>query len=86
MKAMEAMNEAADKSPQEQAAAAGRAMGMNPLRDLDLANDYAEAELFGNVRLVIVPLDKVSDAVVAVYTDRALGTTGVAVHRPPLVE
>lgn len=86
MKAMEAMNEAAGKSPEEQAAAAGRAMGMNPQRDLDLANDYAQAELFGNVRLVIVPIDKVTDAVVAVYTDHALGMTGIAVHRPPLAE
>lgn len=84
MKAMEAMNEAAGKSPEEQAAAAGRAMGMNPQRDLDLANDYAQEELFGDVRLVIVPLDKATDAVVAVYTDRVFGMTGVAVHRPPL--
>lgn len=84
MQAMAAMNEAAGKSPEEQAAAASRAMGFKPRRDFGHADAYAEEELFGGVRLQIVPLDKTTDAVVAVYTDRVVGMTGVAVHRPPL--
>jgi hypothetical protein len=70
--------------PEEMAAAATSAMKAHGSFDASLAEAYKKDEFFGEARLVVVPLDGKGEAVVAVYTDKVLGMTGVAVHRAPL--
>jgi hypothetical protein len=82
MKAME--GGAQGGSPEEQAAAAQRAVGGMASFDDRLAGSYEDAELFGDARLFVVPVAGSSDAVVAVYRDLAVGGTGVTVHRAAL--
>ncbi len=80
-KMMAAMEANPDASPEQQAAAMAQAAGRS-LLDAGLADDYLDAALFGDPRLFIVKgADGVERAVV-VYADRALGRTGVTIHRP----
>jgi hypothetical protein len=81
---MKAMEGGQGGSPEDQAAAAQRAVGGMATFNADLADDYEEAELFGDARLFVVPVAGSSDAVVAVYRDLAVGGTGVTVHRAAL--
>ena len=81
---MKAMEGGQGGSPEDQAAAAQRAAGGMAIFDAGLADDYEEAELFGDARLFVVPVAGSSDAVVAVYRDLAVGGTGVTVHRAAL--
>jgi len=81
---MKAMEGGQGGSPEAQAAAAQRAAGGMAVFDAGLADDYEEAELFGDARLFVVPVAGSSDAVVAVYRDLAVGGTGVTVHRAAL--
>lgn len=83
-KAMQAMDDSAGKSAEEQAEAFSQALGGARRRDHNLTNLYQQAELFGDVRFVLVEVDKTTEIVVAVYRDLVLGTTGVGVHRRPL--
>jgi hypothetical protein len=47
---------------------------------------YEKEEIFAGARLFVVPLADGGEAVVAVYSDPAVGGTGVTVHRAPLGE
>jgi hypothetical protein len=81
---MAAMEETKDKSFEEQANAMAKATGgagASPSLDA-----YDHAEWFGEVRLVVVPLDKYSDAFAVVYADRQTGTTGITVYRSPIAK
>ncbi|HSM50644.1 MAG TPA: HEAT repeat domain-containing protein [Thermoanaerobaculia bacterium] len=83
---MGAMASAAEAggSQEEQVTAIARAAtglaAMNP----ELADEYEDAELFGDPRFVIVPLAGGGEAVAVVYVDRVLGGTGITVHRAAL--
>jgi hypothetical protein len=70
--------------PEEMAAAAQSAMKAHGSLDASLADAYAKEEYFGDARLVVIPLAAGGEAVVSVYTDKVLGTTGIAVHRAPV--
>lgn len=70
--------------PEEMAAAAASALKGHASFDDSLADVYGEDDYFGDARLVVIPLAGSGEAVVAVYVDKVVGTTGVTVHRAPI--
>lgn len=80
-KMMEAMEKSQGASPQQQAQALAQAAGQSLLQP-GLADAYADSELFGDPKLVIVSGADGSEVAVAIYRDLALGKTGITVHRP----
>jgi hypothetical protein len=78
-KAMGALNEHPDASPEVQARLMAKALGHAQV-DVNLGDVYADSEAFGNAQLYVVTLANGLDAVVAVYRDLALGSTGIGVH------
>lgn len=81
---MAAMEETKGRSPEEQARAAAKAAGLRHGDGGPSLDAYDHDDWFGDVHLVVVPLDKYSDAFAVVYSDRQLGTTGITVYRPPI--
>lgn len=88
MKMAEQMNKAMEenqgKSQQEQADAMAKAAKGMASFDADLANTYENGEIFAGAKMFVVPLAGGGEAVVAVYSDPAVGGTGLTVHRAPL--
>lgn len=80
-KVMAAMEANPNASPGQQAAALAKAAGRS-LLDAGLAEAYTDSEIYGDPKLFIVELAGGGEAAVAVYLDRALGRTGVTIHRP----
>jgi hypothetical protein len=78
-KVMGALNEHPNATPEEQAALMAKATGRAQV-DVNLGDVYADPEAFANVQLYVVTKANGLDAVVAVYRDLALGSTGVSVH------
>ncbi|HSM14316.1 MAG TPA: HEAT repeat domain-containing protein [Thermoanaerobaculia bacterium] len=81
-KMMAEMNKNPNATPEQQAMAMARASGA-VLLDANLADDYEDAEIFGDPKIFIVQLPDGSDGAVAVYQDRAVGRTGITVHGKP---
>jgi hypothetical protein len=78
-KAMGALNEHPNATPEEQARLMAKALGHAQV-DVNLGDVYADSETFGNAQLYVVTLANGLDAVVAIYRDLALGSTGIGVH------
>ena len=79
---MAEMNKNPNATPEQQAMAMARASGA-VLLDANLADDYQDAEIFGDPKIFIVQLPDGGDGAVAVYQDRAVGRTGITVHGKP---
>jgi hypothetical protein len=80
----QAMNEHPDaKTPEEQARLMSKALSGQRHVDPGVGDYYDEEALFGAPQLFLLELADGSDVAVAVYQDKLLQRTGIAVHRKP---
>jgi hypothetical protein len=79
-----AAGQAEGKSQEQMMGELAAATGQKLPVDADFADPLDDADLFANAKVVVVPLASGLRAAVAVYTDRAVGGTGITVRRPPL--
>jgi hypothetical protein len=80
----QALNEHPDaKTPEQQGRLISKALEGVRHVDLNLGDYYGKESLFGAPQLFLLELKDGSDVAVAVYHDKLLNRTGIAVHRTP---